>query len=334
MLSALLVVASLAIAQPAEETAARAIGAIREGRDTEARALIAEATTAIAKAPLAAEWRTWRQLAIAHLMLGSFDEAARIFNSLLNSAGGNKDIRDAALVGLARVAIAQRDPVSAIRHVEQVDSKEGRRWLAVALMMESRGASDEYVRRAFDTAERARLDRPQDARPRADIAAALGPGEMMIVFLAGETHAYAWAIARDAFIGYALPPPAEIVVAADRARVYADQNDAAGLRRIAEDVMPGLLGPVMDRLPQLNRLILVPDETLRRFPLAAMPVRRGQPPAISIIDNGPLTDAVIRDAPRLQHGGGSNVTMVLAGSVIAAIAAVSLLARRRLRAPS
>src|SRR6478752_3241836 len=74
--------------------------------------------------------------------------------------------------------ILAKDPRSAIEHFEQVDSREGREWLAVALMMESRAPSDEYVERAFASAIRARVDRPEQAPARAAMAAALRPGDL------------------------------------------------------------------------------------------------------------------------------------------------------------
>src|SRR5215213_10067990 len=74
---------------------------------------------------------------------------------------------------LGKAAIDAHDPAAAIAHFEQDESNAGRTWLAVALMMESRSASDRYVERAFDAATRVRADQNERVRSRADLAAAL-----------------------------------------------------------------------------------------------------------------------------------------------------------------
>lgn len=337
LLSAVLIVAALAsVDRPPADIAARAIAAIREGRDTEARALVADATAAIAKDPPASHWRAWQQIGLAHVMLGSVDEAARIFNTLLGAAAGRQEIADAALTGLGRAALAAHNPAAAIRHLEKSQAKDARQWLAVALMMESRGPSDEYVERAFTVAESTRLDHVADARSPAEIAAALRPGETVIAFLIGEQHAYAWAFDRDALIGYPLPSPSAIGEAVDRARAYADQKNREGLRRIADDLTPALLGPVTGRLPGVTRLIFVPDDRLRRLPFADLPFAGSEHVAISIIDNGPLTPAAIRDAAQHRQTGGRSIVTLTAGAglLLAAAAGVSRLAKRRSRARS
>jgi tetratricopeptide (TPR) repeat protein len=335
MLSALLVTVSMLSTQLPGDAAARAIAAIRDGRDTEARALIAAATEALAKAPIVSHWRTWQEIGIAHLMLGSHDEAARIFKTLLDAADRDQEIRDAALTGLGRVALASHDPAAAIRHFERVETREGHHWLAAALMMESRSPSDEYVERAFDAALRARMGLPGDVRPRADIAASLRPGEMVIAFLVGESHAYAWAFERDAFIGYPLPKPGELATAAGRAQTYFDQNDKEGLGRVAENLMPALLGPATDRLPTLQRLIFVPDDTLQGLPFADLPIAGAEEIAVSVI-NGPLSETAIRDAAQRRQSGGRSTMAIVAGIglLIAIVAGVSRLALRRSRARS
>src|SRR5689334_19934207 len=90
--------------------------------------------------------------------------------------------------GLA--ALAVHDPTSAITHFEHVDTPQGQEWLAVALMMEARSASDRYVERAFDAAVRSRAGGA--AQTRATIAAALRPSDLVIAFLIGEKYAFAW----------------------------------------------------------------------------------------------------------------------------------------------
>ena len=173
---------------------------------------------------------------------------------------------------LGREALAAHDPTTAIAQLEQVDTREAAEWLAVALMMESRAASDQFVERAFAAAQRARIAPPAQIHPRADAVAALRPGDMVIAFLVGEAHAYAWAFDADGFVGYQLPSPPEFTSTVDGARTYADQGDRDGLQRIAEDLVPTLLGPAAERLPQLKRVIFVLDGPLRRLPIGALPV--------------------------------------------------------------
>jgi hypothetical protein len=199
---------------------------------------------------------------------------------------------------LGRAALAARDPAEAIRHFEQAETGEAREWLAVALMMESRSPSDRYVERAFESAMRARARHADQAPDRADLAAAMHPGDLVIAFLIGEAHAYAWAFDRDAFVGYRLPAPAEIATAAARARAYIDAGDRAGVRRIAEDLMPALLGPALERLPKVRRLIVVVDGPLRDLPIGELPAGEDQSPlrqqlAVSVVlEPGALGEAI------------------------------------------
>jgi hypothetical protein len=199
---------------------------------------------------------------------------------------------EAEQLRLGRAAMAAHDPAAAIAHFERVDTREGRESLAAALMTESRSASDDYVERAFAAAMRARAEHPPS---RVELAAAVRPGEMAIVYLIGET-AWAWAFDRDAFVGYPLAPDA-IATAAGRAQSYIDRDDREGVARVADDLMPALLGPAMERLPKLTRIIFVVDGPLRNLPIGVLPAGAGQPPlqqqlAVSIAEHGALLDAI------------------------------------------
>jgi hypothetical protein len=235
---------------------------------------------------------------------------------------------------LGKAAMEAHDPASAIAHFEQVETKEGRAWLAVALMMESRSPSDRFVERAFDAAARARADQPERLRSRADLAAALRPGEMVVTFLVGETHAYAWAFDRETLIGYPLPSTAEIATAVERVNSYIAKKDLAGVRRIADDLMPALLGPVVDRLAGLSRVIFVVDGPLRQLPIGDLPIGAGastlsQQLAVSTVDDGSLFDEIGRTSP--QPAASTWPTATVAGAIVIGIllvaAAVAL--RRR-----
>jgi hypothetical protein len=114
---------------------------------------------------------------------------------------------------------------------------------------------------------------------------------MVVTFLVGESHAYAWAFDRDTLIGYPLPPSAEIATAVERINAYAAQNDRAGVERIADDLMPALLGPVLDRIPALTRVIFVMDGPLRQLSIGELPLGDGNRASHSDCRSQPLTMA-------------------------------------------
>ena len=239
---------------------------------------------------------------------------------------------DAEQLRLGRAAMAAHDPTTAITHFEKADTIEAREWLAVALMMESRSPSDQYVERAFEAALRARALQPAQVPARAELATAMRPGEFVIAFLIGEVYAYAWAFDRDAFVGYQLPAPAELATGVARARAYIDSGDRAGVLRIAEELMPALLGPARERLPKLKRLIFVLDGTLRDLPVGELPPGEGQSPlqqqlAISLTEPGALLEAIRADpspppatAPSWQR------RSIVIGGILVAILAIAAIA--------
>jgi hypothetical protein len=258
---------------------------------------------------------------------------AGILFALLSSFASAQSVAEASTpFELGRAAMAAHDPAPAIANFEQVDSREGREWLAVALMMESRSPSDQYVERAFEAAERSRVDRPEQARSRANLAASLAPGEMVIAFLIADTHSYAWALDHDALVGFPLPPPADLSASVAGVRAYLERNDPEGVARIAEQLLPALLGPVEERLPTVNRLILVMDGPLRQLSMSELgrsAFPRGL--VIATADYASLTDAIVR--ARAEPGSaapGPRRHMLLIGSlvVILFIAGVMLLRRR------
>jgi hypothetical protein len=238
-------------------------------------------------------------------------------------------------VQLGKAAMDAHDPAAAIAQFEQVDSKEARAWLAVALMMESRSPSDRYVERAFDVAARARTDSAGRVRSRAELAAALRPGDIVIAFLVAETHAYAWAVDRDGLIGYPLPPSREIATAVERVNAYAAQQDRAGVQRIAEDLMPALLGPVVDRIPSLVRVIFVLDGPLRHLPVGDLPIDAdastlAQRVAVSTVDDSSLFDEIRRSPSTPPQPSKWPAATLAAGAIVAGILVVAgLVALRR-----
>ena len=237
---------------------------------------------------------------------------------------------------LGKAAMDAHDPAAAIAHFEQADSKDARAWLAVALMMESRSPSDRYVERAFDAAARARADHPEAVRSRADLAAALHPGDMVITFLLGESHAYAWAFDRDTLIGYPVPPSAEIATAVARVNAYVAQKDRAGVQRIADDLMPALLGPVVDRIPALTRVICVMDGPLRQLSIGELPIGEASSSldaqlAVSTVDDGALLDEIGRapSKPQSQQSAWPMTTLVAGAIIVGTLLVAGVAALRR-----
>jgi len=242
-----------------------------------------------------------------------------------------------------RAALA-KDPAAAIAHFERVDSRTGRAWLAVALMMESRSASDQYVERAFDAAGRARAN--GRVLPRTDVTTALQPGDLVVAFFLGEENAYAWAFDKAGFVGYQLAPPAQIADAANQAHDYIDANDRDGLQRVADDLMPMLFGPALDRVSQSKRVILVPDGPLLRLSIGRLPLGERHIPLqqqveIVTAEYGSLFDVVAHDrtGPLEPEPGEESHLMPIVGIasatlLVAGIAWFSRQARRRSRARS
>ena len=244
-------------------------------------------------------------------------------------------VTDGSQFQLGKAAMDKHDPAAAIAHFEKADSTEARAWLAVALMMESRSPSDRFVERAFDAAARSRANQPDRMRSRADLAAALRPGEMVVTFLVAESHAYAWAFDRDTLIGYPLPPPAEIAVAVERINAYVAQNDRAGVERIADDLMPALLGPVVDRIPTLTRAIFVMHGPLQQLSIGELSVGEGRSSlserlAVSVVDDESLFDEIERK-PSTPQTSAPPIANVAAGGIIVLIVLVAGIAALRRR---
>lgn len=227
--------------------------------------------------------------------------------------------------GLA--AMEAHDPARAITQFEQVATKEGRAWLAVALMMESRSPADRYVERAYEAAARSRADQPDRVRPRAEIASALRPNEIVVAFLVREDAAYAWAFDRDTLVGYPLPKASDLSIGVDRITAYAGQDDRAGIQRIAEDLVPSLLGPMVDRLPTLTRVIFVMDGPLKKLPTSEL-----LPEGITVsnVDDNALLDEVIRIPSKPATTWTSLSAMIVIGGIaVGLLLIVAALALKR-----
>jgi hypothetical protein len=292
--------------------------------------------------------------------VGDSTQARVVYDQLLEIGRQDRrlDLVWQAQHGLGRAALAAHDPLTAIDHLDQsVAAYEQLRatsptasprsgetpqrsgpyhTLATALMMQSSSPVDQFVERGFEAAARARANRP-DVRSRADLAAALGAGDVVIAFLVGDSHAYAWAFDRDTLIGYPLPPPAEIAAAVERANAYVAHADGAGVQRLAEDLMPALLGPVLDRIPAPTRVIFVMDGPLRQLSIGELPTGAGESNlsrrlAVSTVDDGALFDEIGRPPSKRQPPQSAwPMTTLLAGAIVAGILLVAGVAALRRR---
>ena len=156
---------------------------------------------------------------------------------------------------------------------------------------------------------------------------------MVIALLVGETYAYAWAFDRNALVGYPLPPSADIATAAAGAPAYIEAKDQAGIQRIAEQLMPAILGPVEERLSKLKRVIFVTDGPLQGGPITEL-ARSEFPPGIEVItaDYGTLSDTLVRTQSEPDGSARASELRLLAVSSILAIlliAGIIVMRRRR-----
>lgn len=100
----------------------------------------------------------------------------------------------------------------------------------------------------------------------------LDPETLLLEYRLGEGSSWLWAITRDSFRGYVLPPRAEIEVVAQEAAHWTqslrwpDRNPAPLC-----ELSSTLLGPVADLL-EGRRLVVVPDGALEELSFAALPV--------------------------------------------------------------
>ena len=233
-------------------------------------------------------------------------------------------------------ALAVHDPTRAMTEFEQDDSRAGRAWLAVALMMESRAPSDAFVVRAFDAAAESRsMDRANAPRA-ATIQAQLQAGDMVVAYLLEDRYGYAWAIDRSTVIGYPLPPPDQLRPAAEAAHGYAERNDTDGLRRVGDELMSSLLGPVTSRLGQVRRVVFALDGALTQLPIDRLPPDADAAPlnetiaTTTVSDYTKLIDALHQpvDRPATSKGRPAG-TVAIAAMALLSLALIAWGRRRR-----
>ena len=137
-------------------------------------------------------------------------------------------------------------------------------------------------------------------------------------------------------MGYPLPPPAQLAPAADAAHGYATRGDEEGLRRVGDELMSSLLGPVTLHMPQVRRIVFVLDGALNQLPIERLPPDADAPPlnetiaTATVSDYAQLIDALRQPAvlaPKRTSGTGRRVALTVVAILAAAMVAWGL--RRR-----
>ena len=134
-------------------------------------------------------------------------------------------------------------------------------------------------------------------------------------------------------IGYPLPRPGEIATAIERLRGYLAADDRAGVARAADQLVPALLGPVLDRTSAPTRLVVVPHGPIGGLPLENLLAAFGLDVPVSTVEDAALLEEIeLVPPPRRSR----RAIAVLAGAAAAVLLFVMLSrrARRRSRAPS
>jgi len=289
----------------------------RQGRSDLARYWLQKAEHALPGAFDFEQIQTLQQLGTAYLMLNEPKAAASAFEHMLAAGRRRKSEEDEwkAQIGLGRAALLAGNAPEAVQHLEVAASLverlretvpaqeiraaylsrrvEAHEWLVAALFAQSTAPNDHFVRDALAVAERARVralaDLVAETRvsgraapaPRAlspeQIASRLAPREAILEFLVGERDAFAWLITRDSISGYRLPASTEIDAAVRLMRALIASDDIDGLKTIGQRLSVDLLGPLLPRLREFRRVVIVPDGPLQRLPFAALalPSRRG-----------------------------------------------------------
>lgn len=189
------------------------------------------------------------------------------------------------------------DSVEQLRAAYLPRRVEAHEWLAASLMLLARSPSDQFTEDAFHIAERARvralgdlmveaqsqrqLDQPGAPPPRAlrraELAGRLGPSEAVLEFMVGENHAFGWLLTSTELIGFRLPASQSLDADVRAMLALIDKDDRTGLQLLGERLTPALLGPVLERLGSLRRLIIVPDGPLQRLPFPALMMPGAEP---------------------------------------------------------
>ena len=159
---------------------------------------------------------------------------------------------------------------------------------------------------------------------------------MVFAYLVEDRYAYAWAIDQKAVVGYPLPPPDQLAPAAEAASGYARRDDHDGLRRVGDELMSSLLGPVTSRLPQLRRVVFVLDGPLAQLPIDRLPPDADATPlnetvaTTTVSDYAQVIDALRQPATRATpQAGGTGRSAAIAMATLLAVAVSAWWFRQR-----
>lgn len=186
---------------------------------------------------------------------------------------------------LAEAGSREADP--AMRHIAAEEAASSRR---LSMIQKSLRAETEPSRRAVLTRQltqaehdyeslvaRARRDNPRRASmawpqpvTASGVRTLLGPDEAIVAFAAGEQGGWAWAIRSGQLFAYGIPPSAEVDHLVRRLRSAAMNGDMSALQEAGLAASRVLFGPAAHVLRGATRLIVIPDGSLHRLPVAAL----------------------------------------------------------------
>lgn len=201
------------------------------------------------------------------------------------------DVAETARARALADQLAEAESRDSSPELQQIAAQEAESSRRLSAIQKALGAEHDAARRAglmatLSQAERehdsliarARRDNPRRAAmawPRSATTAAarslLRPEEAIVAFALGDQQSWAWAMRSSGLIAYRLPPAREIDELVKQVRSAAMQGSADDLRRAGGAAVRALFGPAASLLRDATRLIVIPDGSLHRLPLAALP---------------------------------------------------------------
>jgi len=141
--------------------------------------------------------------------------------------------------------------------------------------------SEEKAASVLRQMEKRALGRIAAEEPRFGVEAlqrALGPDESLVSFALGEPRSFAWVVTRSAFRLIELPGRLSIETEVDRVRKALDPLTQGLPVDPALAALGGrILSPLLPYLPLRGHVWIVPDDSLLRAPLDALPLSDGAP---------------------------------------------------------
>lgn len=282
---------------------AAALEAVKAGHDGEGRAWIDAAERELETRRSVDASATIEAIATIYARLGEHDHAAATWRKLLQHSRDRVDPNGEfnALMGLGRATLAGHDPAAAIAPFEaavaaaeraSLDTRAAVEGLITSLMTQASSPGDAFVQRAFAAAASVSGRGPDHI---AQVAKTLAPREVLLVYFVGRERAFAWSVTTDRVMGFDLPSPAELDDTVQRMRERIDRHQTELLGLLADEFTPALLGPVLPRLGDFDRIIVAPDGPLVSLPFAALPLG----------PDGPSLGRRIS----IKHAGGGDVSL-------------------------